>query len=87
MTVGNKLVITPRITLGHLLMKLKNGATSVKYDICEMEPTTATGMDLSGSQSWNGNGLSMQYLPENDESSHKTQGGEIANCQSSPGDA
>lgn len=48
--VGNRLVMTPRITLGHLLMKLKNGATSVKYDICEMDPTKATGIDLVESQ-------------------------------------
>lgn len=44
--VGNKLVMTPRMTFGQLLMKSKKGATWVKYEICDMEPTTATGIDL-----------------------------------------
>jgi hypothetical protein len=44
--VGNRLVMTPRMTFGQSLMKSKKGATSVKYEICEMEPTTATGIDL-----------------------------------------
>ena len=44
-TEGSNPVITPKITLGHLLMKLRNGTTLVKKLIFEIAPTTATGKD------------------------------------------
>lgn len=45
MTTGSRFVMTPRRTVGHLLMNDKKGATLVIYVMFEMAPTTATGID------------------------------------------
>jgi hypothetical protein len=45
MMTGSKFVITPRITVGQLLMNFSQGTTLVMYVMFEMAPTTATGID------------------------------------------